>query len=349
VDHSALFVSIGRESTTHLKDLGYVEALRRWGWDVTWEHLNTYDGTGMERYDLVMWDGAIPERALQRIERRQILVAMGGVGDKIEYYRRYIDKIRCATTSLFYFDEPRYAWSLNNISRDLILPHRFWREFRYERRFTRFASPRFWREFGMRLVYLPYASDPALFHPLPNASKRWRWGFCGTIYNRHFIRQLMKTSRSRSVPFHVAAKELGTAIPPASLNEFYNQLEIGANEHWHGVLGRELNQRLFDLGMAGIFQITDMEWLARELVGPYAAFYAGKAADRRARKQGAELVLHFAHSFSPDEIHWYFRRRHSFEARLAKVSRTIGEDLSLGKATWNDLESEMVGNMGARI
>ena len=50
----------------------------------------------------------------------------------------------------------------------------------------------------------------------------------------------------------MAAKELGTAIDPLLLNEFYNAMSMGPQpKHWHGVFGRELNQRVFDLGMAG--------------------------------------------------------------------------------------------------
>ena len=52
-----------------------------------------------------------------------------------------------------------------------MIPQRIARLARYERRFTRFASPRYWRERGMKLLYLPYASDPALFHPVPHAQK----------------------------------------------------------------------------------------------------------------------------------------------------------------------------------
>ena len=340
MSNRALFVSVGREATTHLKDLGYVEALRRWGWDVVWENIASYDGAGISRYDLVMWDGAIPERSLAKLDKRQTVVAMGGVGDKIDYYSRYIEKIRCVTTSLFYFDEPRHVWSARNLSADLVIPQRIARLARYERRFTRFASPRYWRERGMKLLYLPYASDPALFHPVPHAKKTWRWAFCGTIYQRHLIPQLTNVSRAREVSFHVAAKELGTAIDPLLLNEFYNAMSMGPNEHWHGVFGRELNQRVFDLGMAGVFQICDMEWLARDLVGPYAAFYAGKAADRKARRLAVEMTLDLSHSFPAEEIHAWFRLRHSFEARLSAVSRAIGEDLSLGKAYLHKVAAE---------
>ena len=340
MSNRALFVSVGREAQTHLKDLGYVEALRRWGWEVAWENLASYDGAGISRYDLVMWDGAIPQRALEKLEKRQIVVAMGGVGDNIDYYTRYIEKIRCVSTSLFYFDEPRHVWSVRNLSADLAVPQRIVRLVRYERRFTRFASPRFWRERGVKLLYLPYASDPALFHPLPHAKKSWRWGFCGTIYQRHLIPQLMKASQAKGVSFRVAAKELGTAIDPLLLNEFYNGLSVGPNEHWHGVFGRELNQRVFDLGMAGVFQIGDMEWLARDLVGPYAAFYAGKAAGGEARRLAVKMTLDLSHSFPAEEIHAWFRRRHSFEARLIALSRAIQQDLSLGKAPLNQVESE---------
>jgi len=322
---------VGREAPTHLKDLGYVEALRRWGWEVTWEHLASYDGAGIARYDLILWDGAIPERVLERVDARQLLVAMGGVGDEIAYYPRFAHKIACVTTSLFYFDEPARLWSTNNLSGELIAPWRLVRLAKYESRFTRFASPRFWRRCGIKFVYLPYASDPALFHPLRHAKKTRRWGCCGTLYHRRFVPGLMKVSEARGVPFHVAANELGTAIDPASLNEFYNSMVIGPNEHWHGVFGRELNQRVFDLGMAGVFQVSDMEWLAREHVYPYAGFYAGKWGDRSARELGTNFVLETAHSYSPEEIHEHFRQRHSFECRLAVMGRAIGADLSAGK------------------
>ena len=200
-----------------------------------------------------------------------------------------------------------------------MIPQRIARLARYERRFTRFASPRYWRERGMKLLYLPYASDPALFHPVPHAKKTWRWAFCGTIYQRHLIPQLTNVSRAREVSFHVAAKELGTAIDPLLLNEFYNAMSMGPNEHWHGVFGRELNQRVFDLGMAGVFQICDMEWLARDLVGPYAAFYAGKAADRKARRLAVEMTLDLSHSFPAETPP---SRRHDISgARAARAAR----------------------------
>jgi len=285
-----LFVSYQHEAWTHLKDRGYVDCLSGFGWKVDWKNPRSADIIDPAGYGLIMWDGAIPRDVLERVRPGQILIAMGGAGDNIEHYTESREKISIATTLLFYFDDPPNILTSHNLSKYCLLPQRALRLWLYQKRFRRYGAPEFWRRLGVPFLYLPYASDPKLFHPLPSARRDLRWMFRGTLHNRTFVPRLMRYSASRGVSHFVASPDIGTAAKPEELNELYSRATLSPNEHWQGVFGRELNQRVFDLGMAGVFQVSDMQWLARSMVGPYAAFYAGKLADRAQMDYGCRLV-----------------------------------------------------------
>ena len=66
----------------------------------------------------------------------------------------------------------------------------------------------------------------------------------------------------------------------------------------------------------------------------------GKLVIVHFNRLAVKMTLDLSHSFPAEEIHAWFRRRHSFEARLIAVSRATQQDLSLGKAPLNQVESE---------
>lgn len=128
----------------------------------------------------------------------------------------------------------------------------------------------------------------------------------------------------------IYAPQTGTAIDPLKLNEIYNSAEVGVNEQHLMTFGRELNQRNFDLGMAGLHQITDLEYLAKPMFESHCTCYAGKLADREDRIFGLHLIEQAIPS-NREETHAFFRKWHSFDARLRTLSDALGEDLTRGK------------------
>jgi hypothetical protein len=169
-----------------------------------------------------------------------------------------------------------------------------------------------------------------VFHPVRTTRDKVNSAFCGDLTNRPFIKRLLKESGRRGWTYDVRAPELGTEIVPTELNDLYNGALICPNEQHLMTFGRELNQRTFDVGMAGRIQISDMGHLASRVIGPYARFYACKLADGADREFAIRLM---EHGYIPDadEVHGYFRMHQSFSARLASISAAIGRDLSRGR------------------
>ena len=152
----------------------------------------------------------------------------------------------------------------------------------------------------------------------------------GHLHERQLVRKLAAYSRQFRIPHALHTSSRGGYFNPYDLNSVYARSVYGINEQQLLNFGRELNQRTFDLGMAGCMQITDMAYLAAPEVGPYAQFYAGKLANA-SDHQYARNLLESEPVYSPDEIHEYFRRNHSFEARLALISAALGVDLTRGR------------------
>jgi len=116
----ALYVGVEAGSHLYLPHAGYARVLRRFNWDVDEIPLLVSAEVDVRDYDLILWNGLIPESVLRRIRpTQQILVAMNGAGDDLTHYARYAERIALATTSLAYFDETRTA-----IHRRYISPRR---------------------------------------------------------------------------------------------------------------------------------------------------------------------------------------------------------------------------------
>lgn len=333
MDH-ALCVSIQADNYNYLLHYGYVQALRRCGWKVDWvSHQQASDLTELSGYDLILWTALIPEKVFPKIKPSTTLVAIGGVGDDLSHYERYADRISLAACSQFHLDEPFTLLTTRYVSpKEMVLrPTQYYWVLKFERRFRKYGSPKFWRRLGVKCLYLPFASDWELFHPVPGVKRDLRWSFCGDIKNRPFIQRLMLESDRRNWRYEVRAPDFGFAIPATKLNELYSRSVLGVNEQHLLTFGRELNQRTFDLGMSGCFQVTDMEWLAGSALGPHASFYSGKISNGSDRRLAIELV---AKSLAPDpdEIHEFFRAHHSFEARLQAIGSALGTDLLRGRA-----------------
>lgn len=331
-----LCVSTQKDNYNYLLHSGYVQALKRCGWKVDWlSHQRASELADFSAYDLILWDALIPEEVFRKIKSSAILVAIGGVGDDLSHYARHADKISLAACSQFHLDEPftlltpRYFSPIEMVVR----PSQYYWVMKFEHRFRKYGSPKFWRSLGVKHLYLPFASDRELFHPVPGAKRDLYWSFCGEIKNRPFIKRLMRESNERRWKYAVKAPELGSTILPTELNRLYSRTVFGINEQHLLTFGRELNQRTFDLGMSGCFQITDMEWLASPALGPYASFYAGKISDSADRQFGVDLL---AKSEAPnhDEIHEFFRAYHSFESRLASIGAALGMDVLRGKSSY---------------
>ena len=329
---TALYVG---ETRGHLvlPHVGYVDALRRWGWNAV--HMSIPEGaqTDPREFDLILWNGPIDERFLARVGSAQTLVAMNGAGDDISYYLRHRGKIALATTSLFYFDEPGLEIKARHLNPKRMISRQYVWLTRYMRRFPRFASPRFWRDLGTRLLYLPFASDPAVFYPLPHVDHDLVWSFVGHIRERVVIKRLMEASRAQHWNYAVHSPETGNPLDPSGLNRLYNRTRVGVNEHHRLLFGRELNERTFDLGMAGLIQVSDMGWLAAPVIGPFGCFYSGNIASRGEVELAVALLQSANTSMSRDAVHGFFKRWHSFEARLATLSAALGQDLSQGRVS----------------
>jgi hypothetical protein len=282
-------------------------------------------------FELILWNGAIDERFLARVGSAQTVVAMNGAGDDLSYYLRHRGKIALATTSLFYFDEPGLQIKLRHLNPTRMISRQYVWLTRYMRRFPRFASPGFWRDMGTRLLYLPFASDPSVFHPLPDVERDLVWSFVGHIRERVVIERLVELSHAKRWRYAVHSPETGNPLDPQELNRLYNRTRVGVNEHHRLLFGRELNERTFDLGMAGLVQVSDMGWLAAPVTGPFGHFYSGNIANRGEVELAAALVENADKGERRDSVHGFFKRWHSFEARLASLSAALGQDLSQGR------------------
>ena len=117
---------------------------------------------------------------------------------------------------------------------------------------------------------------------------------------------------------------------PAQLNGLYNRCELAFNVQNVLHFGRELNERSFDVGMAGLPQVSDMGWLGRSSLGPTATYYS-----ERVGQDGdfEKLIRAMEQPPSPSArqlAHQHFVERHSFDARLRELSADLKIDLTLG-------------------
>ena len=148
-----------------------------------------------------------------------------------------------------------------------------------------------------------------------------RWAFVGHLKNRRVVPLLEQQSRLRGWASEVHAPERGNTIDPSALNDLYNRCTFGINEQHSLHSGRELNERAYDLGMAGVPQISDMGWMGLHELGPWQRYYSGKIARTRDLPHAIKL-LDDPPTADPNEIHRFFRRHHSFEARIADDLRS---------------------------
>ena len=142
--------------------------------------------------------------------------------------------------------------------------------------------------------------------------------------------------------YEVHSPETKNPIEPLALNDLYNRTMIGINEHHQLHFGRELNERTFDLGMAGRLQVSDMGWLGAPVAGPFARFYSGNVAQARDCPSVVKMLAERALP-EPGVVHEHFKRHHSFEARLAALSGALGVDLSLGAMVVGHGQAEYQG------
>jgi hypothetical protein len=323
----ACVVSIKEDNYNHLKPLGYVNALKRYGWNVSWLNYQEAYRDSLNKYDLIIWEGGIKDNLLKNISKNQIVIQLGGAGDNLEHYKRYRDKISIVASSFYFIDEPNILEIKEDISRWSLKPNRLLRMAKSLLKFRKYANIKFWRSLGIPFIYLPLAADPTLFYPQKEVKKDLIWAFCGSLNNRHFIQALERKSRQQGWKYSIHSPDTKNIINPYELNELYNRTILCPNECGHGVFYRELNIRTFELGMSGVCQLTDMQWLAEKEIGKYAQYYAGK----RARKEDIEYGLKLADIRevpSPEEIHEWFKKHHSFESRIKKLGAIIKIDLT---------------------
>jgi hypothetical protein len=327
----ALYVGEKQGSHLYLPHRALVRCLERFGWKV--DHLSPQEADkaalddSVTGYDLVIWNGAIPERALAAFTESQIVVAMNGGGDDLSHYQAHRSKIAIGCTSLFYFDRPGpfAAGGRTKIRPNFTTAQAL--VYRY--RFPKYAGPDFWQAMGRRLLYFPFMSDPEVFHPT-GVEKDLKWCFVGHTRDRPMVEELERISRARGWNYEIRSPERKAPIDPFELNALYNRCEFGFNEHHRMHSGREINERGFDFGMVGCVTISDMGWLtARE--HPFGRYYSSRIAYGR---EGAMLAPLFDEppSAGPAEIHRFFRRYHSPEARIAVLSSALGVDLTKGHA-----------------
>lgn len=335
---TALYVGETQGSHLYLPHRALVRCLERFGWKV--DHLGEKEAirNSVSAYDLVIWNGAIPAKVLASFKPSQTVVAMNGAGDNLSHYLAHRDKIALGCTSLFYFDRPGF-WSAGG--RVKIRPNfTSLQAILYRYRFPRYAGPDFWQAMGRRLLYLPFAADPEMFYPT-GAAKDLKWCFVGHTRDRPMVQELERISKARGWKYEIRSPERKSPIDPFELNALYNRCEFGFNEHHRMHSGREINERGFDFGMVGCVTISDMGWLtARE--HPFARYYSSRIAYGR---EGSLLPALFEEppAASPAEIHRYFRRYHSPEARIAVLSAALGVDLTKGRAKLHVGRAELDG------
>jgi len=303
-----------------------VHALERAGWTTTWLSHNEGRSQSLEPFDLIMWDGAIPEKQLRKILPRQRLVLLGGIGDDLSHYFKYPDKLSLITSSHYYLDEPSTNLTWQHTRWNGIRTGQIYYITKYTRRFRRNASPSTWKGSGIRFLYLPFASDPELFHP-QKREKTLRWGFAGNMRGRLFLPRLIRLSQANGWPFEVHAPQTNTEIDPLTLNELYSRMKFGVNEQHLMTFGRELNQRSFDLGMAGLTQLTDVGRLASQTFLNFSICYSQRLASEKEISVGLRLAEQME-APDPDEVHTFFKEHHSFDARLSRIGQALGIDFN---------------------
>jgi hypothetical protein len=323
---TALYVGLRPGNRNYLLHRGYVHALQRAGWTTTWLSHDEGRNHKLESFDFILWDGVIPEDQLGRITPSQRLVLLGGIGDNLSHYFRHPENISLIASSHYYLDEPATNLTWQHMRWDGIRTGQVYYITKYARRFRRNASPSTWNASGIRFLYLPFASDPDLFYPI-HRTKDLRWGFAGNLRGRLFLHQLIGKSQDKRWPYEVCAPQTNTQIDPLNLNELYGRMEFGINEQHLMTFGRELNQRSFDLGMAGLAQLTDVGHLASRTFGKFCTCYSQHLSCNREIAAGLNLAEQMAIA-DPDEVHTFFREHHSFDARLHQIGNAIGVDFT---------------------
>lgn len=318
---NAAVVGIKENNYNYLKVRGWMRALTAAGWDCMYLSYMESLRDGLERYDLILYDGAMSASLLRQIRREQIVILIGGAGDNLEHYRAYADKISLITSSFFYYDNPPASIRpiLNDLYLRMLRPDRLADRIRRYFRYRKWANPNTWESYGIRFMYLPLAADTEVFYPI-RTRKQYRWVFCGTVHNRKVIPALIRASKKRGWHFRIGAPDRGTGIDPLELNELYARATCCPNECGKNIFRRELNIRTFELGMAGKRQVTDLEWLARPLLGDFARYYGTVA-------EAIQLIEEYDDS-DPDTIHDFFKEKHSFTARLKQIDAVLGTNIA---------------------
>ena len=330
IDQMVRAIYVGGSRSGHLKlpHVGYVEALARYGWVV--EHATLIESSDVDPcdYDLILWNGLMPASQLERVKpATTTLVMMNGAGNDLSHYRRLAGRIALATTSLAYFDEPTIGVSLRRFVNRRLISRQYLSMIHDLRRFPVYASPSFWNEIGIPLLYLPFASDPSRFYPR-DVEPDLLWGFVGDVRSRPFIRRMIKLSAKHDWPFEVYTQG-EPALDPEHLGDFYSRIRLGINEHHSMHCGRELNERAFDLGMAGRFQFTDMASLGAWEFGRYAYFGGPRNGFTRLTDDDITAIIASLISTAPEDVHAYFREKHSFDARLRTLATVLRADILL--------------------
>jgi hypothetical protein len=324
----AVYIGLKPGNRSYLLHRGYFVALQRFGWKTEW--LSHQEGaTAKLDHDVIIHDAEVPESVLARVRPSQVLIALNGAGTDISHYHRHAEKFALCVSSFNFFDDPSSILTRAHLRPSRVFSKELYYVMRYHGFFRRFAQPRFFRRARIPFMFLPFASDPSLFYPLKTAKKDCKWVFAGLLKVRRLVPALRRESARRGWKHEIIAPELKNAIDPMHLNAFYNRAEIGVNEQHLMTFGRELNQRGFDYGMAGIPQVTDMGWMCGPLYGAFCDIYAGKIANTEDFQYAYEL-MDCARQVNPDDCHSFFRQYHSFEARLAQISVAIGMDLTRG-------------------
>ncbi|MGB8021722.1 MAG: hypothetical protein WCF04_10890 [Candidatus Nanopelagicales bacterium] len=326
----ALYAGIGLGSHLALPHIGYPAMLSRCGWQV--EHLSEEDAptARLADYDLIIWNGTIPESALRAVSASQTLIAMNGAGGDCRHYVRYGDRIALATTSFSYSDDPPFPIRrpfgvADMVSKQYVLELIT----RAGHRYSTYGSPQFWAKVGAPLMYLPFAADPERFRP-SGAPKDLRWCFVGQLARRPLVAQLAEISDRRGWRYELYGPEVNRRIAPTQLHGLYDRCEIGFNTQNVLHFGRELNERSFDMGMVGLTQVSDMGWLGRGDLDPTVRFYSESIASASDIETVVAMVAEPPADEDRAAVHDFYRRRHSFAARIVQISNVLGQDLTLG-------------------
>ena len=81
------------------------------------ENIASYDGAGISRYDLVMWDGAIPERSLAKLSTNaRPSLPWGKSGTKSITTPAISKRFDVSLRRFSIFPDRRHVWSARNLS-----------------------------------------------------------------------------------------------------------------------------------------------------------------------------------------------------------------------------------------